>query len=184
MRAFLPLIIFAALLIGLAISLTRDPSKLPSEMIDRPFPEFTLPSLYEGEPDITEDIFKDKISVLNVFGSWCVSCTVEHPKLMEIGREKSAAIGSVQLIGMDWRDTVSAGQRWLETHGNPYDAVIFDGDSLLAIDLGVTGAPESFLIGPKGRIAYKHSGVLTDEVWESDVLPRITALRANMESAP
>ena len=153
-------------------------------MIDRPFPEFTLPSLYEDKPPITEQIFQGEVSVLNVFGSWCVSCTVEHPKLIEIGRKKSPAIGTVQLIGMDWRDTVSAGQGWLEKHGNPYRAVIFDGDSLLAIDLGVTGAPESFLIGPKGRIAYKHSGVITDKIWAKDFLPRITALRANGESAP
>ncbi len=171
MRALIPLILFGLLVIGFAIGLSRDPSVLPSEMLDRPVPEFSLPSLYADKPDITQDIFTGQISVLNFFGSWCVACVQEHPKLVEVG-----ASNTLQLIGVDWRDSVAAGQGWLTRYGNPYDAVIFDAGSLLAIDLGITGAPESFLINRRGRIVFKHVGIITDAVWAEDFLPRIAIL--------
>ena len=174
MRALIPLALFVLLIIGFAFGLTRDPSVLPSEMLDRPMPGFTLPSLYEGETDISETVFEVEISVLNVFGSWCAACVQEHPKLIEIGQQSQ-----VQLIGVDWRDTREAGQRWLQRYGNPYDVVIFDESSLLAIDLGITGAPESFLIDQTGRIRFKHVGIITDEVWDNDFLPRIAALKGS-----
>lgn len=173
MRALIPLAIFGLLIIGFAFGLTRDPSVLPSEMVDRPVPHFTLPSVYEDQPEITEAVFQGRISLLNVFGSWCAACVTEHPKLVEIGAQTD-----LQLIGVDWRDTREAGQRWLSRYGDPYDAVIFDDTSLLAIDLGITGAPETFLVDQAGRIRFKHVGIITDDVWEDDFLPRIAKLRA------
>lgn len=174
MRALIPLALFGILLLGFAFGLTRDPSVLPSEMVDRPMPSFSLPSLYEDKPDINEEVFTGEISLLNVFGSWCAACVTEHPKLVDIGKE-----GEVQLIGVDWRDTREAGQRWLSKYGDPYDAVIFDDTSLLAIDLGITGAPETFLVDQAGRIRFKHIGIITDDVWENDFLPRISQLKAS-----
>ena len=160
--------------LAFAIGLTRDPSVLPSEMVDRPMPSFTLPSVYEDKPDVSEEVFKGQISLLNVFGSWCTACVSEHPKLVEIGAQTD-----IQLIGIDWRDTRQAGQQWLLRYSDPYDAVIFDDSSLLAIDLGITGAPETFLIDQAGRIRFKHVGIITDAVWEDEFLPRISKLEAS-----
>lgn len=173
MRALIPLALFGLLIIGFAFGLTRDPSVLPSEMVDRPMPHFTLPSLYEDKPEISENIFQGQVSLLNVFGSWCVACVSEHPKLVKIGEQ-----GQVQLIGVDWRDTREAGQAWLRKYGDPYEVVIFDDTSLLAIDLGITGAPETFLVDQAGRIRFKHVGVITNEVWDNDFMPRIAQLKA------
>lgn len=173
MRAFIPIAAFGLLIIAFALGLSRDPSALPSEMIDRPVPEFTLPNLYEDQPDITQDVFKGKISLLNVFGSWCTACIAEHPKLMAL-----ASQSQLQIIGVDWRDSRPAGQNWLAQHGNPYDAVIFDEASLLAIDLGITGAPETFLVGPRGRIRFKHVGIITPGIWQNELEPRVELIKA------
>jgi cytochrome c biogenesis protein CcmG/thiol:disulfide interchange protein DsbE len=175
MRAFIPIIAFGFLIIAFALGLSRDPAALPSEMIDRPVPEFSLPSLYEDQPEITQHVFKDKISLLNIFGSWCTACIAEHPQLMALSPRTD-----IQIVGVDWRDSRRAGQGWLSEHGNPYDAVIFDAASLLAIDLGITGAPETFLIGPRGRIRFKHTGIITPEVWQDEFEPRIRLLKAKL----
>lgn len=173
MRSLIPLALFGVLIIGFAFGLTRDPSVLPSEMLDRPMPEFNLPSLYEDKPDINENIFDGKVSLLNVFGSWCSACVTEHPKLVEIGAQ-----GDIQIIAVDWRDTREAGQNWLQRYGDPYDAVIFDDTSLLAIDLGITGAPETFLVDQAGRIRFKHVGIITDDIWRENFMPRVAQLKA------
>ena len=175
MRGLIPLVLFALLIAAFAVGLSRDPAALPSEMIDRPAPEFTLPSLFEDKPAISDDVFKGRISLLNVFGSWCAACVTEHGQLIKIGASKR-----VQLIGVDWRDTRPAGQAWLARYGNPYDKVIFDESSLLAIDLGITGAPETFLIGPAGSIRHKHVGIITEQIWQEDFLPRIKKLKEGM----
>lgn len=172
MRALIPLGLFLLLVIGFAFGLTRDPSVLPSEMVDRPVPNFSLPSLYKDKSNVTQKVFNGQISLLNVFGSWCTACVIEHPKLVEIGSQTD-----VQLIGVDWRDTREAGQEWLQRHNDPYDVVIFDDTSLLAIDLGITGAPETFLVDQTGRIRFKHVGVITDDVWSQEFMPRIVILK-------
>ncbi len=174
MRGIIPLMLFGLLILGMAFGLTRDPSVIPSEMVDRPMPAFVLPSLYEDKLDITEAVFDGEISLLNVFGSWCSACVTEHPKLVEIGESTD-----IQLVGIDWRDTRKAGQAWLRRYDNPYDAVIFDEASVLAIDLGVTGAPETFLVDTQGRIRFKHVGVITNEVWDQEFLPRIAQIKVD-----
>ncbi len=173
LQAFWPLLAFLTLVIVFAFGLTRDPNILPSEMIDRPVPAFELTELYEPERILTEDIFLGKTSLVNVFGSWCVSCVVEHPKLMEISKDQP-----VKMVGVDWRDTREDAKRWLEKNGNPYDVILFDGDSRFAIDLGVTGAPESFLVDKAGRIRYKHTGIITNEIWDENLRPIVMSLEA------
>lgn len=173
MRGLIPLIVFASLVVAFGFGLTRDPSVLPSEMLDQPIPEFSLPSLDDPDEVITQDALRGEVTLLNIFGSWCVACVQEHPKLMEI-----AQAGEVKIIGVDWRDERSAGQRWLRRYGNPYDQVIFDEGSLLAIDLGVTGAPESFVIDKEGRVRYKHVGIISTKVWEKKLKPLIEILQA------
>ena len=123
---------------------------------------------------LTQDIFIGEISLVNVFGSWCVSCEIEHPKLMEIAQSEN-----VKMVGIDWRDSREKGKKWLNKNGNPYDLVIFDAESRLAIDLGITGAPESFIIDQFGRIRYKHVGIITDDIWRNTFQPIIMDLRDN-----
>lgn len=171
LKGLIPLALFAVLAIFLAIGLTRDPSKLPSELIDRPLPTFEMQTL-SGEPIVTADLVGE-VALLNVFGSWCVACLVEHPLLMDLSDR-----GAVKVIGVNWRDTIVNAERWLTRYGNPYDAIIFDADSHLAIDLGVTGAPETFVLDQKGRIRYKHTGPVTDEVWIDSLRPLINTLNA------
>jgi len=130
LQALWPLFAFLTLIAIFAFGLTRDPNILPSEMIDRPMPAFELTELYEPERRLTEDMFTGHISLVNVFGSWCASCVVEHPKLMDISKNQP-----VKMVGVDWRDTREDAKRWLAKNGNPYDVILFDDDSRLAIDL-------------------------------------------------
>ncbi|MEP3888830.1 MAG: DsbE family thiol:disulfide interchange protein [Hellea sp.] len=171
MRALLPLGLFLLIGIAFAIGLTKDPRKLSSQLIDKPVPEFALTELYNESEILTQDMFKGKVSLINVFGSWCVACNVEHPVLMEIAKRDE-----VNIIGMDWRDDRADAKRWLAKRGNPYSEVIFDNESVLAITLGVTGAPESFVIDKLGKIRYKHVGVITPEIWRETLLPIIKKL--------
>ena len=171
MRALLPLCLFLLIGIAFAIGLTKDPRRMSSELINQPFPAFFLTELYDETEVLTEDIVKGKVSLINVFGSWCVACNVEHPVLMDIAKGKE-----VTLIGMDWRDERPKAKRWLAERGNPYDKIIFDNESTLAITLGVTGAPESFITDKAGQIRYKHVGVITPKIWRETLLPVIKNL--------
>lgn len=175
LSGLLPLFGFLGLTVFFAIALTRDPSRLPSELIDRPVPDFALSSLYEANELITQDSFIGQVSLLNVFGSWCVACVQEHPKLIELSDN-----APIKLIGIDWRDTREDGARWLAQYGDPYDKVIFDSESILAIDLGVTGAPESYIIDKAGRIRFKHVGIITDDIWENELRPLVQSLHIDL----
>lgn len=170
-RGLLPIGVFLLIGLAFAIGLTKDPSELPSELIDRPLPEFELTGLFDPEQTFTQDDFLGTPVLMNVFGSWCAACVQEHPMLIEIARQNK-----VRLVGIDWRDRRENAQRWLARYGNPYETIIFDGDSSLAIDLGVTGAPESFLVDSSGRIRYKYVGVITPDIWENTLLPVLAAL--------
>lgn len=171
MRALLPLAIFLLIGIAFAIGLTKDPRRMSSELIDKPVPEFALSELYDPSEILTQEMFKGQVSLINVFGSWCVACNVEHPVLMDVAKREE-----VNLIGMDWRDERLKAKRWLAKRGNPYRKVIFDDESVLAIKLGVTGAPESFITDKNANIRYKHVGVITPENWRDTLLPIIKQL--------
>jgi cytochrome c biogenesis protein CcmG/thiol:disulfide interchange protein DsbE len=173
LRSLLPLGLFLLIGLALAVGLTKDPRNLPSVMIDRPFPEFELAELYDEAEILTAEMFKGQVSLINVFGSWCVSCNLEHPVLIDIAKS-----GEAVLIGMDWRDERIKAKRWLAQLGNPYAKVIFDDESILAIKLGVTGAPESFIADKAGNIRYKYTGVITPEIWQKELRPIIKSLQA------
>jgi len=173
MRALLPLTLFLLIGIVFAIGLTKDPRRLPSELVNQPFPSFELTELYDETEILTQDMLISKVSLINVFGSWCVACNVEHPVLMDIARHKN-----LYLVGMDWRDERPKAKLWLAKRGNPYEKIIFDNESVLAITLGVTGAPESFITDKSGNIRYKHVGVITPEIWRDTLLPIIENLKA------
>ncbi|KJS26645.1 MAG: hypothetical protein VR75_05980 [Hyphomonadaceae bacterium BRH_c29] len=166
--ALIPVGVLAIIMGFFAVGLTKDPHALPTMMIDRPMPEFQLDPLSKDIPLLTNEDVRGGVTLVNVFGSWCVACAAEHPELMELGNS-----GAITIYGVDWRDTAFEGRQWLERYGNPYTKVGLDADSRLAINLGVTGAPESFLIDADGRIRYKHIGPITPEVWEDTLLPLI-----------
>lgn len=172
-RALIPLLVFLGLGAFFAVGLTKDPSQLPSELINRPMPAFSLTELQDEQTVLDESLFAGRVSVLNVFGSWCTACLAEHPVLMGAAARKQAV-----MIGMDWRDSRKDGQAWLRAHGNPYSQIIFDEASQLAIKLGVTGAPESFIIDKSGHIRYKHTGIITHEDWAQRLHPLIERLKA------
>ncbi len=169
---FAPLAIFAAIAAVFAVGLTRDPSAIPSTLIDRPLPEFSLPPIQGFEKGLASADLRGEVSLLNVFGSWCVSCQYEHPVLMRL-----AAAGEVPIHGLNWKDKPGAGAAWLARLGNPYDRIGDDPDGRVIFDLGVTGAPETFVIDRDGRVRYKHTGPITPEIWEKTLRPLIEELR-------
>ncbi len=172
-KGIIPLVVFLALGIAFAIGLTKDPSKLPSQMINRPFPDFSLPDLLDMDVTIDQSYFDGQVTLVNIFGSWCVACDQEHPVLMKLARNNE-----IPILGVDWRDTVEKGRRWLARGGNPYTRVVFDADSMLAIDLGVTGAPESFIVDKQGNIRYKFIGPITEKIWRDELKPFVLMLEA------
>ena len=135
-----------------ALDPERDPSQVPSPLIDKPVPAFRLPSL-DGQTDVTEAIFAGRVSVFNVFASWCIPCRAEHPLLMEIARQ-----GKAQVIGLNYKDKPEDAKAWLKELGNPYAKIAADPKGRSAIDWGVYGVPETFIIDKAGRIRYKHVG--------------------------
>ncbi len=165
-RAFIPLAVFA--LIGgiLWSGIGKDPSLLPSALIDRPAPAFSASSLQDENRVISKESLLGTAYLLNVFGSWCISCRHEHPLLMEYARK-----GEFKIIGLNWNDTREDAKRWLAQFGDPYEQIIFDADGRLGIDFGVTGAPESFVISAEGRVLYKFVGPLNPDEIEKRVKP-------------
>jgi cytochrome c biogenesis protein CcmG/thiol:disulfide interchange protein DsbE len=152
-----------------------DPHTIPSVLINQPLPAFSLAPLPGREA--TDEPFSDAdlkghVILLNVFGSWCVSCLEEHPTLLEIART-----GLVPIVGIDWRDTPERAEAWLKSHRDPYARIGQDPDSRAAIALGVTGAPETFLIDADGIIRFKQTGPITPEVWNATLRPLIEKLQ-------
>jgi cytochrome c biogenesis protein CcmG, thiol:disulfide interchange protein DsbE len=171
-RYALPLALFVLLGVVLGTGLRRDPSVVPSPLIGRPAPGFSLPSLQDASYPIATQDLRGQPWLLNVWATWCVGCRQEHEVLLQIAAESSAP-----LIGLNWKDDNAAARQWLAELGNPYAAVAEDRDGRVAIDWGVYGAPETFLIGPDGTVLHKHIAPMTLEVWRSEFLPRIAAAR-------
>ena len=176
MSRYLPIALFGLIALFLAIGLTRDPSAIPSEMIDQEVPAFALTELRDEAVAVQNVDLQGQISLLNVFGSWCVACLQEHPMLMQIAAEEE-----VVLIGLNWRDSRAEALAWLDDHGDPYQTVIFDPESELVIELGVTGAPETFVIDASGHIRFKYAGPITPAVWAQEFLPILISLSQDQE---
>jgi cytochrome c biogenesis protein CcmG, thiol:disulfide interchange protein DsbE len=173
LKFLVPLALFGVLVVFLAIGLSRDPREVPSPLVGKPAPGFTLAQLQRSERTFTPDEMKGKVWLLNVWASWCVSCRVEHPVLNDMNRR-----GVVAIVGFNWKDKREDGLRWLQQHGDPYQLSVFDGDGRVAIDYGVYGAPETFVIDKLGIIRYKQIGPITPEVLEKTILPLLKSLNA------
>jgi cytochrome c biogenesis protein CcmG, thiol:disulfide interchange protein DsbE len=171
-RFLLPLAAFVLLLVVLLVGLKRAPDKsiLPSPLIGRPVPQFTLPNLFDNTQPVSSESLKGRWLLVNVWGTWCVECRAEHQVLLQIKQQ-----ARVPILGIDWKDQNEDALAWLAQLGNPYERVATDRDGRVAIDWGVYGAPESFLISPAGTVVYKHIGAMTEQVWNSEFLPRVNA---------
>lgn len=165
-KSWLPLLAFGLLVVAFIAGLSRDPAKIPSAMIGQQLPEFALPDLYVPENTITRDDLLGDAYIINVFGSWCVACRVEHGFLNALSETNS-----IKIVGLNWRDKRPDALAWLENLGDPYTQIIVDKQSDLAINLGVTGAPETYLIGADGVIWYKYVGPLSPDIWQKAFLP-------------
>lgn len=171
-KALIPLAVFSVLVVFLAIGLTRDPSVVPSPLINKAAPAFVAPHLMAPDQQFAAKDMLGKVWLLNVWASWCVACRQEHPILMEFAKTKTLPI-----IGLDYKDPPADGLKWLARFGDPYDVTVTDRDGRIGIDFGVYGVPETFLIDKAGMIRYKQIGPVTDESLRDTILPLIRELQ-------
>jgi cytochrome c biogenesis protein CcmG/thiol:disulfide interchange protein DsbE len=170
----LPLVLFAAVAAYFAAPILqgKDPHTLPSAMIDKPAPDHTLPPLVNGKPGIDPASLSGEVRLVNFFASWCGPCRSEHPLLMEIG-----AGGAVPLYGINYKDAPEAAVNWLNQLGDPFARIGRDGDGRVAIEWGVYGVPETYVVDKAGRIQYRHVGPLSREAYRDIILPLVATLR-------
>jgi len=172
MKKFLiPIGLFALLGILLAYGLRLDPRKIPSPLIDKPLPAFSLPTLQDSKKILGNENFKGKVVLINVWASWCAACKQEHPVLMQMAQEKR-----VPIIGLNYKDKRADAAAVLKAEGNPYDVNLVDADGRIGLDWGVYGVPETFVIDKQGVIRHKHIGPISPEDWQQKLLPLITQL--------
>ncbi|MDX2234090.1 MAG: DsbE family thiol:disulfide interchange protein [Hyphomonadaceae bacterium] len=172
-RFAIPLAAFAALCAVFAIGLWNTTPRDPALDAPRALPAFDLPAVRTGQPGLAREDLAGQVSLVNVFASWCPSCVVEHPFLMQIAAEQRAP-----LYGVAWVDGPGKAAAWLDRHGNPYLRTGEDADGALGVELGVTGAPETFVIDRQGRVRHRFVGPLTEESWQSTIAPLIAQLEA------
>ena len=172
-KAFIPLLIFGVLLGFLAVGLSLNPREIPSPLINKPAPAFSLPALDAPDQKISAQDLRGKVWVLNVWASWCVACRIEHPLLVEFSKA-----GMVPIYGLNYKDKQDDAIRWLVNFGNPYIRSLSDIDGLVGIDFGVYGVPETFVIDKQGVIRMKHIGPVTPEVLRDEIIPLVRKLGA------
>ncbi len=170
-----PIVIFTAVALALAVGLTLRPDIVPSALIDKPVPVFSLPGLGTKDAGATDGFssadLRGRVSLVNVFASWCIPCRAEHPLLMRLANKERLAI-----FGLNYKDKPSDARAWIKKLGNPYRRIGVDPKGRVAIDWGVYGVPETFIIGPEGRIRYKHVGPLRPRDVDDVILPIIEKL--------
>ncbi|MFQ3345824.1 MAG: cytochrome c biogenesis protein CcmG/thiol:disulfide interchange protein DsbE [Porticoccaceae bacterium] len=159
---FLPLGLFAVLTLVLLLGLDKDPAELPSALVGEPFPIFSLPSLHDANQMLDEQDILGDVVLVNVWATWCFACRIEHAMLNQLAEQ------GVNVIGLNYKDNREAAIDWLRNRGDPYAFSIFDERGGLGIDLGVYGAPETYLLDATGTIRHRRVGVVDDRVWNSE----------------
>lgn len=167
---FIPLGLFFIMVIFFWRGLSLDPHHLPSARLGKPLPSFQIPILDDSKALFTPALFKGKTTLLNVWASWCEACVEEQWFLLQLARQGTL------IYGLNYKDDQALARKWLKEWGNPYQMVAEDPEGRVAIDLGVYGAPETFLVDEKGIIQYRHVGPLNASIWESEFVPRIQQL--------
>ena len=171
LKYLIPLGLFAVLVFFLAIGLGRDPHEVPSPLINKAAPTFRLPQLKDPSKTFSAEDMRGKVWILNVWASWCVSCQDEHPLLIEYSKS-----GVVPIYGLNWKDKREDALAWLDELGDPYVVSASDFDGRIAIDYGVYGAPETYVIDQSGVIRFKQIGAVTPDVWSQKILPLVQQL--------
>lgn len=176
--AIFPLLLFLLLAYFLWGGLHRDPHKFSSPLIGKAFPAFTAPALLHPDQHLSADLFRGHVSVLNVFASWCDYCLQEHSVISGI-----KSLPKIKIYGLNYKDEMADARQWLQRYGNPFDVIIFDPYGKLAINLGVYGTPETFVVDSRGIIRYKHVGPITDKLWSAEIYPILLKLLTVAENA-
>jgi cytochrome c biogenesis protein CcmG/thiol:disulfide interchange protein DsbE len=166
----LPVLFFAVIVGYFVLGLGRDPATLPSALIDKPAPDFSLPPLGDGPGLATADL-RGRVTLVNFFASWCAPCRSEHPVLMRIGK-------AVPLVGIAYKDKPEESRRFLAELGDPYTRVAVDREGRTAIDFGVYGVPETYVVDASGTIRLRHVGPVTQKAWDEEIAPLIRRLSA------
>jgi cytochrome c biogenesis protein CcmG/thiol:disulfide interchange protein DsbE len=174
LRYLVPLAIFLVLAGFLFRGLSLDPKLVPSPLVGKPMPAFSLARLKDPAATISDADIRGKVSILNIWATWCVSCRAEHEVLLQLAQSNKANI-----YGLNYKDERAAALRWLQQLGDPYAANAYDVDGRVGIDWGVYGAPETFIIDRQGIIRHKHVGPLTVEILNEQILPLIDELQSS-----
>ncbi len=175
---FVPVAIFFGIGLAFLVGLHSDLNTLPSTLIGKPVPDFSLPPVKGRTLGIATGDLKREVSLVNVFASWCVACREEHPVFMQL-----RAQGAVPIHGLNYKDKPDDAARWLDEMGDPYTRTGADLDGRVAIDWGVYGVPETFVIDTEGQIAFKQVGPITPQILETTILPLVARLRASAPAA-
>jgi cytochrome c biogenesis protein CcmG/thiol:disulfide interchange protein DsbE len=170
-----PVALFLVLMLAFALGLGRDPKLVPSPLIGKPVPDFALPPVKGRSLGLSSSDLKGEVSLVNVFASWCDACRDEHPMFMQLAKE-----GTVPIHGVNYKDKSDDAARWLDTTGDPYTRTGADINGRFAIDWGVYGVPETFVVNAKGRIAFKQVGPITPGILDGTILPLAARLRADL----
>ena len=163
---------FGSLVLVLGWGMTRDPSEVPSALIGKPVPAFDLPPVQGRRPGLASADLHGQVSLVNVFASWCVACQAEHPLLMQLAGDKA-----VPIHGLNYKDEPADAAQWLDVRGDPYTRTGADRNGRVAVDWGVYGVPETFVVTADGRIAHKHIGPLMEQDISGTILPLVDRLR-------
>lgn len=170
-RYLIPLFLFICLVVLFRVGLDFDPRRVPSPLIDKPVPAFSLPELKNPDSTVGSDDLKGQVTLLNVWASWCIECRHEHPLLMELARKNN-----IRIYGLNYKDEREEAIRWLDRYGDPYIQTAFDLDGKTGIDLGVYGVPETFVVDRDGIIRYKFIGPITAQLIEETLMPLLERL--------
>lgn len=172
LKFIIPLILFMVMLVFLGKGLTLDPRDIPSPLLNKPAPDFTLPLLTKPHKTLSKVDMAGKVWLLNVWASWCGSCRVEHPVFNQLAQQNI-----IPIVGLNYKDDSEAAKQWLAQLGNPYQFSPMDKEGRIGIEYGVYGVPETFIIDKKGVVRYKHTGIMTvDDI--KAILPLIAQLQA------
>jgi cytochrome c biogenesis protein CcmG/thiol:disulfide interchange protein DsbE len=172
LKFLMPLFLFIILAVFLAIGLKLNPKEIPSPLIGRPVPNFSLPLLHIPGKNLGSSDLKGRVWMLNVWASWCSACRSEHPLLNQLAKQEA-----VTIIGLNYKDEPEDAKRWLKMLGNPYNASVMDQDGRIGIDFGVYGVPETFIIDKQGVIRHKHIGPITPDDITGSLMPMIEELQ-------
>ncbi len=176
LKLFIPLIVFVVLALLFLVVQKRigegsyDPQALPSALLDKPLPAFELPDLLTGQR-VTNEAIAGEVALVNVWATWCPTCHYEHPWLVELAKQ------GVVILGVDYKDEPAKAKQWLADMGNPYRAVLDDRDGRFGLDLGVTGAPETYVVDRRGIVHLRYQGAIDEEVWRTLIQPLVNKLQ-------